>query len=187
MKRGRQSETSYSGGTGDVNPQLLLIQDTMTAANTFTEVEQGIPIPRFGTPKGKSIVMEVLKAYWDLPEKDTNPAAGGELALVNAYLSTSSQASVAAAQSSPKTFMFVQKEYRGAFTAAGSYMANLQEPFVVDLTDGAGHGLLVGTESIFMGMTTSTFAGAGVARCRLLYRFKLVNVEEFIGIVQSQQ
>lgn len=63
-----------------------------------------------------------------------------------------------------------------------------------DLTDGAGHGVLIATDNIYFTLystcsatgtaTTSVQANATLA---LLYRFKRVNLQEYIGIVQSQQ
>lgn len=64
-----------------------------------------------------------------------------------------------------------------------------------DLTDGAGHGVLVATDNVFLTLQTAlssiigTSVGGitGVAECAILYRFKEVGLAEYIGIVQSQQ
>lgn len=65
-----------------------------------------------------------------------------------------------------------------------------------DLTDGAGHGVLVATDNIFLTLqTAATVVGAsatitaatGFGECAILYRFKEVGLAEYIGIVQSQQ
>lgn len=182
MKRGMRD--NLTGGTGDVSPQLITASITMSAANTFTETTIATPVSRIATRKGKAMVLELLKTYWDLPVKDNNYAAGGESSLVTADLSVSPAAGLAV--SSPLILSVVNKEYRGAFTAAGTYSSVQVEPVVVDFTDGAGHGVLIGTDQIFIGLTTTNFAGAGSCTCRILYRFKEVSVEEYIGIVQSQ-
>jgi len=61
---------------------------------------------------------------------------------------------------------------------------------IVDLTDGAGHGLLVATDTIFIGTIQTSAAvpitGGSVA-WRIMYRWKNVTLQEYIGIVQSQQ
>lgn len=64
-----------------------------------------------------------------------------------------------------------------------------------DLTDGAGHGILVATDQIFLtqqtgltsmgGSTADTITG--FVQADLIYRFKEVKLQEYIGIVQSQQ
>lgn len=62
-----------------------------------------------------------------------------------------------------------------------------------DLTDGAGHGVLIATDNIWctafingacpdIGTTASATIFAD-----LLYRFKKISLQEYIGIVQSQQ
>lgn len=64
-----------------------------------------------------------------------------------------------------------------------------------DLTDGAGHGILVATDNIYLSVQTSLTAYNGssadeiIGFCfaDLIYRFKEVKLQEYIGIVQSQQ
>jgi hypothetical protein len=57
---------------------------------------------------------------------------------------------------------------------------------VLDLTDGAGHGLLIATDNIFMTVYSTNTGVANEVGCKILYRWKNVSVEEYIGIVQSQ-
>lgn len=182
MKRGRSELT---GGTGDVSPQLLTLAVTQTGANTFTEQQTGLPIPRFAISKGKAMTMELLKVYFDGGQKDNNYAAGGESSSVSAQLSTASFTALNDAD--PRVIAFYNKEYRGAFTAAGTYSSVITEPFQLDCTDGAGHGILIATDNIFMGINTTNFAGASSVVAKLLYRWKMVTTDEYIGIVQSQQ
>lgn len=78
----------------------------------------------------------------------------------------------------------------GFFSNGGSHQQ--QHPVIHDLTDGAGHGILVATDSIFFGVLNPAGYGAGGANslgaeANLLYRWKDVSIEEYIGIVQSQQ
>jgi hypothetical protein len=183
MKRSRGD--SITGGTQDFSPQILTVAVTMSAANTFTQAQVALPVPKFNTRPNKSIVYEMLKVYSDLPLKDNNFAAAGESSVAQAQISTVSQAAFASTDA--RTLFFIQKEYRGAFTAAGSYGMVAIEPYTVDLTDGAGHGVLVGSDSIFMGVTTTNFAGAPTFVVKILYRFKEIGLSEYIGIVQSQQ
>lgn len=78
----------------------------------------------------------------------------------------------------------------GFFSNGGSH--DQEHPVVHDLTDGAGHGMLVATDSVFFGLLNPTGYGASGAntlgaQVDLLYRWKDVSIEEYIGIVQSQQ
>lgn len=183
MKRGRGD--TLTGGTGDVSPQLLTLTGSTSAANTFTEFQVGLPIPRFALRKGKAICIEVLKVYWESSPWDANPAAGGSAGIVQATLGTKSLTVMSFED--PTVFSMYSKEIRGAFTAAGSYAVALLEPQVQDLTDGAGHGVLVATDNIFFDVFTGNFAGTCNVTLKMLYRWKEITVEEYIGIVQSQQ
>ena len=183
MKRARAD--TFSGGTGDVSPQILTSSIVMTAANTYTEVVIPIPIARFQLRKGKSIVMEILRVLFDSGPKDNNFAAGGESSSIRQQLSTVSLTGIL--PNDPHVFAFYDKEYRGAFTAAGTFGLAVQEPFDVDLSDGGGHGYLVATDNVFFGMQTTAFAGASSGVVKIIYRFKEISIEEYIGIVQGQQ
>jgi len=156
----------------------------LSAANTYTEVSVPIPKTGFNIPRGKALVMELLKFYADTPAWDANPAAGGNVALAVIQLATGIQPTYL--PSSGQVLAFYSKEYRGAFTAAGSYSSVASEPMVYDCTDGAGHGVLIATDRFIVGATTGNYAAAATFQWKALYRFKLVSVEEYIGIVQAQ-
>lgn len=75
-------------------------------------------------------------------------------------------------------------------------MTDVENPDFHDLTDGAGHGLLVATDNIWLTCyATAATADAGenavlnvaTVNADLIYRFKEVSLQEYIGIVQSQQ
>lgn len=75
-----------------------------------------------------------------------------------------------------------------------AYSVDNESPNVHDLTDGAGHGVLIATDNIYLSMTLlsasidgGSYTSNGQARADLLYRFKDVTLTEYIGIVQSQQ
>lgn len=184
MKRARGDP--LTGGTGDVSPQWFSLSDlTLSAANTFTEQSTGIPVQRLSQKKGKSLVMEVLQVHFNQPDWDSNPAAGGNVATASIELTTRSLN--AFDSSNPSVIAYSQRAWRGAFTAAGSYFSTNTDPEIINTNDGAGHGILVATDNIFLSGNTTNFAGAAVFRCRIMYRWKEVSLEEYIGIVQSQQ
>jgi len=185
MKRGRSGDV-LTGGSGDVNPQWFTLPPaTTSAANTFTEIQTPLPVQRFNQKSGKSLVMEILQAHVFLGEWDANPAALGSSASIVYQLGTIAQ--LAVSNSLPQNILGVGRNWRGAFTAGGSYEAASDNPIQVDLTDGAGHGLLVATDAIFQDVNTLGFAGAATVQARLLYRWKEITLQEYIGIVQSQQ
>jgi len=183
MRRGRNELT---GGSGDVNPQWLTFnQQNMTLANTYSEGSLNLPINRFQNPKGRSIVMEMLRVEFGMPTPDVNNSAGGNILSCAVQLTPSS--SVLLNGSDPKNLAQYGRLFRGAFTAGGTYSAIENNPEVIDLTDGNGHGVLVATDTLFFGVNTQNFAAPASFTARVLYRFKIVTLEEYIGIVQSQQ
>jgi len=183
MRRGGDALT---GGTGDVSPQWLTFNSLLlSAANTYTETTINLPITRLPVPKGKAMVMELLKARFQVAAIDGNAAAAGGLISQFCQVNPTSQAAIGL--SNPQTFAQASLIARGAFTAAGSYESIYRGDIECDCTDGAGHGVLVATDNLFFGANTVGFVGAATFGCKLLYRFKIVKLEEYIGIVQSQQ
>jgi hypothetical protein len=179
------SKRELTGGTGDVSPQIFQFPIVnMTGANTFTETSTPVPINRFPESSGRVVIMELLKVYWYLGESDANNSAGGNIVTIQGQLSTSQRGAIDLGN--PQVISSYEKIYRGAFTAAGSYQSIIAEPYVSDLTDGSGHGILVATDRLFLGITTSNFVAASFGFCKILYRFKRVSLQEYIGIAQSQ-
>lgn len=186
MKRAKSSNDELTGGSGDVNPQYLSLPIVnQTVANTYFELAFPTPIPRTRITNGRATVMEMLRIMFNLPEADTNNIATGSNLVANAHLSTRALAAVSFAN--PAIFAYQEKNMRGAFTAAGTYGTVTHEPNILDLTDGAGHGILVATDNIYFGVNTIGFLGVAGFACKIIYRMKNVSVEEYVGIVQSQQ
>jgi hypothetical protein len=184
-KRGRGGD-QLTGGSHDVNPQWLTFNAaTQSAANTFVETSINVPITRFPQGKGKSLVLELLKVQFVIPELDNNSVAGGQVSQAEVQLSPQSQTAIAL--SNPVNIAQFLRSWRGAFTAAGTYSSAIDNTVTQDLTDGAGHGILVASDTLFLDANTILFTNAATFACRVLYRFKTVTLEEYIGIVQSQQ
>lgn len=186
----RASSGQLTGGTGDVNPQFLSGLLTLSAANTATEQTLGTPIVRVGPQSGgQAIIMEILKFFVDFPPIDLDAAAATARQRVISF-STTSSGTTPAVQTldNPRVLMSTGTDLRNAFTAAGTgLLDNNLDPRVIDVTDGAGHGILVATDNIYIAANTSGQTGASSFRYKILYRFKKVSLVEYIGIVQSQQ
>lgn len=176
---------SLTGGTADVSPQLLSINLAQTVANTYAEASIAIPQSRFASNPTEAVVIEILKVFWNLGEPDTNPSAAGNLISIQANLSTRSSATLLGF-GNPTVIDMSEKTVRGAFTAAGSYGMLGFEPQIHDLTDGAGHGVLVATDLLFVGVNTANFVAVSSVNLKVLYRFKRIGLAEYIGIVQAQ-
>jgi hypothetical protein len=77
-----------------------------------------------------------------------------------------------------------------AFTAGGTYTSTYNPVQMWDQDDGAGHGVLVATDKMFVQyqlVANTTVPTSNNLAFKMLYRFKSVGVEEYVGIVQSQQ
>lgn len=186
----RGSGDQLTGGSRDVCPQYLSGALTLTAANTASEVTLGTPIVRVGPQTGgKSIIMEVLKVFVDFPVVDADAAAATARSRQFSITTTSTGATPAVATlDNPRTLVYMDEQLRNAFTAAGTGMLDFTvAPHVFDCTDGAGHGILVATDNLFIQANTSGQGGASSFRFKILYRFHTVSLVEYIGIVQSQQ
>jgi len=182
------NKRQLTGGTGDVNPQYLSGRVTLSAANTVTTLTLGTPIVRVGPQSNnRATIMEILKVFVEMPIVDLDAAAATNR---NAFLvfSTTSFGTTLAGLSEPRVFCAFQKAVRNAFTAAGTGTLDVSvDPITWDMTDGAGHGVLVATDNIFIQATTNNYTAAQQFDFKILYRFKTVDLAEYIGIVQSQQ
>lgn len=187
-KRQATSSDQLTGGTRDVNPQFLHGNLTLSAANTTTSVTLGTPIVRVGPQTdGQAVIMEILKIFCVMPVIDAD-AAAATVRNIALQFSTVNYGTAATGYDDPRTFALFQRQTRNAFTAAGTGLLDLTEdPIEQDLTDGAGHGILIATDNIFVQGSTSNQAAASGFNFKILYRFKRVSLIEYIGIVQGQQ
>jgi hypothetical protein len=167
-----------TGGTRDVKPQLLSFVASQSGADATTTTTVALPVLRnFTTGGGRAQIVEVLKVYFDF---DGVPEVDSALAVV---LSTKSGGTTAFAISDPAVFAYYQ--LRVGLTTSG--VVQLIFPYVMDLTDGAGNGFLVGTDSIFAQVFSSSTTLTNAARIKVLYRVYGAGLTEYVGIVQGQQ
>lgn len=184
----RRATDQLTGGTKDVNPQFMSGSVTLSAANTFTEVQIALPVARPITGgTNKTTIVEILKIFVDWANLDLDAAAATTRSQI-ATFTTITQTTAPFGLENPRTIMRFEHIVRNAFTAAGTGVLDMvNSPTVIDTSDAAGHGVLVGTDSIFIGFVTTGFTAAVPMSWKILYRFKDVALVEYIGIVQSQQ
>lgn len=186
MKRTRDTLT---GGTGDVSPQWLVIPVlSNTGTDSFASAQINCPVSRLSTSKGKATVIEILKVLWAMPGYAFPQAEGLTNIQNRAQLSTAPLTQIKL--DSPSVFDFNLRKWRQYGTAAegdNTYFETWSEPDIHDLTDGAGHGVLIATDSIYLGVDSVNYPGIASYNVRILYRYKEVGLQEYIGMVQSQQ
>lgn len=185
MKRGRGDQ--LTGGSGDVNPQTFVIHGLQTAADTTTIIQQPLPIPRLPTRPGKNLVIELLA----LDYYHVNPTIVGTtttLYLFDVTTQPNAFASIALATQDARS---LDMWYKGELTAvAVANIVAVYQPVLdyhSDLTDEAGHGLLVATDNLYLHVMSQNTQAATEVAVHVTYRWKEVSLTEYIGIVQSQQ
>lgn len=142
------------------------------------------------------MVMEVLSVEYDLPL--FVPSSSGLFSFVvmlttkDPGISGTSALTIAAfnkIKTSGTTLSYLNRQI--VTGASNTGILRVDEPISYDLTDGAGHGILVATDFLYFSFSTVVGSGsatsqASFASCRIKYRWKEVKLEEYIGIVQSQ-
>jgi len=185
MSKRKASGSSLTGGTGDYNPQTYSVNVDI-AVGDYLSAQYPVPVPRFGSSGGtSSTVMEVLRVIWIL---DDIPTPAGQYGLV-ATLSTAALADGSGSTirfvSDPRTFAFYSLDGIFGDATGFNYASRIVNQ---DLSDGSGRGVLVATDSFFLNYLLQGPAGttAKVA-AKIYYRLKNITLQEYVGIVQSQQ
>jgi hypothetical protein len=130
--------------------------------------------------------MEVLKVDFEMPNYPLIANAAETTYACTMAVSTKDHAAVAVGLITPDVFAYTNMETQGAWTVAGSYAMTADHVRVFDCTDGAGHGVLVATDTLYCQLAGGA-SWATSFNAKILYRLKNVSLAEYIGIVQSQQ
>lgn len=181
----RSRGDTLTGGTKDVNPQTMIIVGA-TTTNGITAYTQALPIPRLPVKQGKSIVMEMLHVQF----RHTGVASvAGATTLYTFAVTTNPTvpATLQALQVDPR--VVAARGFMVLTDAAPTARLVVDLEIDEDLTDQAGHGILVATDNIYFLAAATNNAGAVLTNpsVTITYRFKEVALTEYIGIVQSQQ
>lgn len=189
------SVRALTGGSHDVNPQPLrarVVPASFTgglapAFGTTSVATVAIPIPvqRLASG-GRAQVLEILK--WQYDVNLTTPTSAAQQWIFSITISTRSNSTNEPAMgcADPYTIDHVKFESAPA-TGTTSHQASGQR----DLTDGAGHGVLMGMDTIYIqcGLNASQAAATagctGAANVCIWYRWKNVGFSEYVGMVTS--
>jgi hypothetical protein len=178
--RNRAANVGMARKLYDVQPQLLPGSITQSGADTSTTQEVRLPFSRLGGMRaGMSRVIEVLAFYVQVGVLASVNAADSSLDLI---LSTANHGTTRATLSEPHTIGVFG--WHSQLTTSGHPILKYGEK--IDLTDGAGHGVLVATDSIFFQLNSVTTGATNALQFKLMYRIVEVPIEEYIGIIQSQ-
>lgn len=187
----RGSKDTLTGGTKDVNPQFMNVTAKQSSNDGYQQVAFPVPVQRLARA-GRAQVMEVLKIFWGMSEINNAPTGGFKLLVVTGSLTTRAMAAGPPLQEPTLFSQYVKavtlNATGGACDPGQVYEYGAEtEPFVQDLTDGQGHGVLIATDQIFLSIASFQTGIQNTATAKILYRWKDVSMTEYIGIVQGQQ
>lgn len=176
---GARTRDPLTGGTGDVNPQVYGIVVAQTGNDVASETEIPVPVLRMGMSMSRAQVIEVTRVEFEVPF----PLVG-ELDLVQLFECSLTSRSIGASVSSMAEPNLLAKFHRRNITQAGGTPASLSTidtPAIItyDLTDGAGHGLLVTSANLYFQQNTTTTGQTNSWGVRVFYRFKQIGARAF--------
>jgi hypothetical protein len=185
--RFKTSGGSLTGGTGDVKPQIMVV-DIPAPDGVDDYSFNTINVPRVILQgAGSATIMEILKAWFyvgaqDFTDSNSLHWSFLSTAIIRQQSAAASLTSFLSDQSNP--LVFGMRASERFFLTSGASGEEL--PLVQDFTDSNGNGILIATDQIFVtcggaGNTTASRNGL-----RLLYRMVSVGITEYVGIVQSQ-
>lgn len=177
------SRKGLSGGTGDVNPQHYVVRVVQPAADTTVQTAFPLPVPKYPGSNNRAIVFELLMVrflFGDL-------SVAGAAANISGAVSTSAIGTATAldVRADPRTVASTSKDF--LFATAVGFQYTPDRDTTIDLRDGSGRGILIGTDEIFITLISAATGVANGMAVRMTYRLKEVGLAEYIGIVQSQQ
>lgn len=185
MRRGKGD--ALTGGSRDVNPQTM-VMGPFTQSGNDANIATGValPIPRLPIAKGRALVMELLDAEFYSPSSlyNANQVTYGAWAITTNPGPTLTPIGLF---TDPRTIKFFERTTINIASATGVSFDTFENNRWFDLTDQAGHGILVATDQLYFVFLSANTATANTAAAKITYRFKDVALEEYIGIVQSQQ
>lgn len=189
MKRARTSGGSVTGGTGDVKPQIFTIATgTAGAVDDYVVNNVSLPVPRIGMGLKRATIFEILKVFFypgivDIADTTQTKFVYLTTATTRADGDTSTLATLNTDLNDPRVFACAVFNHN-VLTSGG---ISMHFPITIDLSDDNGNGYLVATDrlSIVGGDIGGTTASGSTAK--VLYRLVNVGIEEYVGIVQSQQ
>jgi len=187
---------TLTGGSKDVNPQFINVK-TGNQIELNQSVYNNFVLPVTRIPGAKRVTLiEILKLIWqfnEYPKMHRTEAVTDKSTYMGLYLGNHSsllsfENPLVIANKYIET-IGVSYQHAGPPFGPMAGFVTIEMPWEVDLTDGAGHGILVAVDSLTLVVHTYGYAGTerNGAELKILYRFKGVSLHEYVGIVQSQQ
>jgi len=177
------SVKALTGGTNDVNPQPLRVRVTQASNNNAASIAVPIPVQRL-TTGGRAQVLEILKIVYDC---SATSSAAITSARYTVCLSSRSQNTTTPSygNADPYTIYYASRPF-SLDSGPGFAVVDTRE---IEMTDGAGHGILYGQDTLYLQYSSSSSGGtwaSGTLNCNIYYRWKNVGFSEYVGMVTAQ-
>lgn len=156
----------------DRHPQFLRGRVAESAPNTLTEVELATP-----NLTEAGFVMEILKIFWDLDLSVMDGASADGLKF--AIYETSRTALPFYSDSGT---IFIHHTFQ-QLTSSGTNI--YYKSGMMDYTDGAGNGLLIGRKKIILAITGISQTAGKTVNFAILYRLVKISPAELVGLISS--
>ena len=170
----------------DENPQWLTYTAIPAIAGTTETFPVALPQNRLQAPgRGKAMVIEILSITWYTSGVPPIAAAAETSLQYLAAITTRDHEGVPVAFTAQDLIDMISIDLSGAFTAAGTYYFPFNRILRHDVHDGDGNGVLVAGDNVYLQLSGDASFAVN-ASFRLLYRYKEVLLEEFVGMFQSQ-
>lgn len=174
----------------DLKPQFMSVQVAAnTAASKYTETNVQLPVMRGGGRPGRYQIMEILKIFMDVPtrrdEADVSHSGFGYVSTVSLHDTGDTYSDTTQNADEANAAIIAYLAFSQVTTTSGT--AQTLSPVEANLTDGAGNGVLVATDRLFFGHGNAGGTSFNTWQVRILYRLYDAGIQEYLGIVQSQQ
>lgn len=180
---------SFTGGTGDILPQIMTLATTVAGdVDDYVVAQVSLPVPRIGTERERATIFEILWVDWYMGIEDFADITGTQFAHLSTTNlgrnsgDTTSLAAIVADIVNPRSFGSAVSTI--LTTTSGAAARNY--PIHLDLTDNNGNGLLVATDKLFVVAGNVSGTAASTYTAKVGYRLVNVGTMEYVGIVQSQ-
>jgi len=186
MSKNKNKSNSGNNQFLDVNPQILnMPKITQAVINTMYETSISTPVQTgVGNSGSMAWVMEILKIY--VYATAPNVVAGSAVS-VSVSLNKKSAPTGTSFPSFEDANVIMQLVRQLDTAAAGTPGVMSDAILVQDLTDASGNGILFGGKTLFMQLTSAACAAGQfkTASMKILYRMKIVNANELLGIMSE--
>lgn len=163
-----------------MNPQFMSFSALQTGTDTATS---GSVQPPVSLSTGENLAMEVIKVLLEWTNPISTAANGAQVIFT---ISTKNFGTTQPTLGMGDATVIARFVWSMTLTTSGATW--LAQPLELDLSDGAGHGLLIGNQNLYWTLTSASTSVAVRIGVKMFYRAKRISDSELLGIVlQSNQ